>query len=897
MRYFILILAVLALSNQVMGQCDPSAIYAVEDANAVCIEIDDTNDNVRMIYANNYPDHSDNYNQPQFTVTADDYEYSVCAYPVEAASITPLYEETETSVGCTYTYTFGVSINGVKYDPSSAVTFVNDDDGDGDNDDSNNLDWHVEATYTGNNIGQNMGTDNGGHLNPFGEYHYHAVPTSYFTNDLAIDGTAHSPIVGYAADGFPVYYKYVYSDSEDAESSIVAASSGYSLRSGSRGGDGKTAPDGDYDGSYYEDYEYDETTTILDACNGRYGVTPDFEYGTYYYVLTDEYPYIPRCFQGSELDNTFRVGPSASCGSSQAASSCAAAVYGCMDPFSTNYNPSANADDGSCTYASSAITWTGEVDSDWGTAGNWDTNAVPTSSDDVVIPSTSETDFNAPTIASETNYEVNGLTIEADGRVEIGPMSDGLGSTLTVNGDLENAGLLRANENSSLVLLGSYTAEGSGVYANSRTVYGDLSYSIFSLPFTDGSFDAFNGVIAYEWDNENGNFIRRDYGDATVPGKGYFIASEMGGTLGEQFSLGFGGSPVGADVNIPVKPGTVDNFNLVGNPYTAAISVSAFLSNANNTANTTGAIYFWDDGGANAGANRAGDYVTVNSMGNVQGINDLGDGVAGLKGTAIYDGYITTMQGFYVEATAVGPVTFTQDMQVVGNNENDHFYRTSDEAFKVKISLSGEGLYNETLIGFVAQATVGIDYSLDAVKREASNPISIYSIQNESKFAIQALPFPEEVLEVQLGFDLAEANQIQLNVEELKNLPTGYELWLDDAMSGQSVNLTEQSLYEFSSEVVTSDDRLSLRVVPANVTGLENALAGTLTLISGDADGISLSYLPGKHLVSLYDLSGKVLFRDHVVFQEGVERVNVSIRDRQVYVLRVGEETMKFGVK
>lgn len=80
--------------------------------------------------------------------------------------------------------------------------------------------------------------------------------------------------MGYAADGFPIYYKYVYSNIDNALSSVVSASSGYSLISGDRPGDGFTAPDGENDGNYYEDYEFIQANTILDECNGRFGVTP-----------------------------------------------------------------------------------------------------------------------------------------------------------------------------------------------------------------------------------------------------------------------------------------------------------------------------------------------------------------------------------------------------------------------------------------------------------------------------------------------------------------------------------------------------------------------------------------------------------------------------------------------
>ncbi|MFK8009413.1 MAG: YHYH protein [Saprospiraceae bacterium] len=322
------------------AQCDTAAIYANTTSNAVCF--DTTFSKVRNCYSNNIPDHDDSYNS-SFTVEASEEEYSMCLYPDTANTFTPLYEEVETPAGCNYTYQFGVGLNGIGYTPNSNEYFDIIDPGTGLETGEVNIEWHKEARYMFNAKFGN----NGGHLNAFGSYHYHDIPVDYFTDSLEITIAAHSSIVGYAADGFPIYYKFVFSDANDTSSALVALSSGYTLISGTRPGDGYSAPDGSYSGLYYEDYEY--TTTTLDSCNGRWGKTPDFPDGTYYYVLTDNYPYIPRCFKGTVLDNTFRS--LSNCPASTASTDCSdGSVEGCTDPFSCNYNPDAVIDDGSCDY-------------------------------------------------------------------------------------------------------------------------------------------------------------------------------------------------------------------------------------------------------------------------------------------------------------------------------------------------------------------------------------------------------------------------------------------------------------------------------------------------------------------------------------------------------------------
>lgn len=75
-----------------------------------------------------------------------------------------------------------------------------------------------------------------------------------------------------------------------------------------------------HDGFYVEDYEFLDSSWPLDECNGRFGKTPEYPEGTYYYVMTDNWPYIPRCFYGTVLDNSFRIGPN--CPASNAAVDC-----------------------------------------------------------------------------------------------------------------------------------------------------------------------------------------------------------------------------------------------------------------------------------------------------------------------------------------------------------------------------------------------------------------------------------------------------------------------------------------------------------------------------------------------------------------------------------------------
>ncbi|WP_299157846.1 YHYH protein [uncultured Tenacibaculum sp.] len=284
--------------------CNVAEIFANETTNAVCFE--EVN-NVRKVYTNNFPAHNYGPWAGANTLEAQDFEYSMCLYPELTSTITEIKED-PTSQACGGGIIFGVSDQGINYSPFARLYWVNP------NTQEENLDWHVEADFT---LAMDL---NGGHVNNVSRYHYHNIPTDYFTNDLNINGTKHSPIIGYAADGFPIYYKYLYTDANTTATnpSVSTFASGYSLKSGNRPGDGISAPNGSYDGTYIEDYEY--TGADLDECGGRFGVTPEYPNGTYYYVLTDNWPYIPRCFKGKYVDNSFQISPG--CPDSTAAQDC-----------------------------------------------------------------------------------------------------------------------------------------------------------------------------------------------------------------------------------------------------------------------------------------------------------------------------------------------------------------------------------------------------------------------------------------------------------------------------------------------------------------------------------------------------------------------------------------------
>lgn len=143
------------------------------------------------------------------------------------------------------------------------------------------VDWRLDP------LGKvKFGTDShNGHTQPGGMYHYHGNPNALFDPKETDKG---SPVIGFAADGFPIYGPH-YIDSKSGK--MVQSKSGYSLKQGQRP-TGSSSPGGTYDGTYIQDYEFTNSGT-LDECNG---MTVDGQYG---YYVTESFPYVMGCFSGT----------------------------------------------------------------------------------------------------------------------------------------------------------------------------------------------------------------------------------------------------------------------------------------------------------------------------------------------------------------------------------------------------------------------------------------------------------------------------------------------------------------------------------------------------------------------------------------------------------------------
>lgn len=249
------------------------------------------------VSVNAIPNHDFNDGSASFATdaSAQNLTYNLPISPSFAASVT------SQGIGTTE----GILLNGVTIDllPAACYDVGSEPTGRekiGCGADQNGNPWRYDPMSSLNTFGTDA---HNAHTQPSGNYHYHGNPMAMFNQTC---GSRPSAVIGFAADGFPIYggcFK------DPSTGNIRKATPSYVLKN--NGGarqdvSGYTTPIGgvgavvsnNYDGQFRGDWEYQAGQGDLDECNG---MTIDGNYG---YYVTDAFPWVVGCFKGS-LDNSF----------------------------------------------------------------------------------------------------------------------------------------------------------------------------------------------------------------------------------------------------------------------------------------------------------------------------------------------------------------------------------------------------------------------------------------------------------------------------------------------------------------------------------------------------------------------------------------------------------------
>ena len=449
---------------------------------------------------------------------------------------------------------------------------------------------------------------------------------------------------------------------------------------------------------------------------------------------------------------------------------------------------------------------------------------------------------NPPNIDTETRIEGNYNTT-ANGSFSTCSCEVKTGNTLTINSneyvevdkELINDGAIVINNNGSLVQNdNAATVTGAGTYSMQRisTPLNNVNdYTYWSSPMTSHTlanmittthYYDFNAAIQ-DWNWQNG-------ATNMSVGKGYIAKAITGTTSGSTNAVTFSGAPyntgiITTNMQFTTVVGTPadDSWNLIGNPYPSAIDANALVT---HNATMNGTLYFWTHItplNASGTSYASSDYATWNATGSVG--TAATSTATGNGNTNAPTGFIAAGQAFFAQANTTGNIEFTNAMRVTTGNDN--FYRVqNNNADRIWLNLTNaQEAFKQQLIGFLPDATDGVDRLYDGLVNNGNSYINFYSLANNDKYVILANDLIDTEEIILLGYESSIATTFTISIDHLSgdlNTDT-FDIYLKDLDLNIVHNLKESD-YQFTTGIGTFDSRFELFIQRSSALTVHNEL-------------------------------------------------------------------------
>ncbi|TAF71289.1 MAG: hypothetical protein EAZ58_04455, partial [Flavobacterium sp.] len=401
-------------------------------------------------------------------------------------------------------------------------------------------------------------------------------------------------------------------------------------------------------------------------------------------------------------------------------------------------------------------------------------------------------------------------------------VGSGIDLTIVNNLSVDSGSSLIVENNANLIQINDVTNSGNIIVNRNSAPIVRLDHTLWSTPVTgQQTLQQFSPQTLsnrfYVYNTVSNSFSPIGMTSTFPLAKAIGIrAPNNWGTNPSEWSGSFVGTPNNGNILYSVS--TV-GYNGVGNPYPSTIDGSAFISA--NSDKITGTLYFYAH---TLSMNSVGvfpsgtNYATWNpGMGGTPA--SVGSGGTG-SSPVIPNGIIQVGQGFFVKATQLGDLSFTNSMRI-GNSDNQ-FFRTSStssissteyniERHRIWLNLSNPtNPLNTILVGYAAGATNDIDNGFDGLSFGSAGSY-LYSVLNNSNYTIQgrALPFLIDD-EVSLGFKASEAGVFTISIYDVDGLFDGsQDIFIKDLQLETITNIKNNS-YTFTSDVGTFDNRFKI---------------------------------------------------------------------------------------
>ena len=504
------------------------------------------------------------------------------------------------------------------------------------------------------------------------------------------------------------------------------------------------------------------------------------------------------------------------------------------------------------------VTWDGSESTSWNTAANWSSNALPSATDNIVIPNVT----NDPVVDITTAVCTN-LTIESGGLLTVAA-----GKALTVSGTLTN------NSTGGVVIQSDATGTGSLIMGaaagtGSATAWRYMTTDAWHLVSTPLSGQTISDFLTANANIPEKSGVRgmMNYNPAANQWNGFFTGASGGSlTMGTGFAVRTStDDAVKFDGTLRAGHQTLTalasgKWNCVGNPYTSALAMNEntgmtfnFLKdNVTSNANIDplfGAIYIWEKGDSQ---------------------NDLEDQYS-IINNASPAHHVQQGQAFLVKMNSgATSVVFLDEMQV---HDPTLALKSTDNSWeRIKLHAKSGNRSGFTQIAFNSAMTRSLDPTYDAGLLKGSTNLTVYTSlvdDNGFPFAIQALPNNGfDTMVIPVGLDYIAGGEVTFSAE-MQNLSPDCQPILEDRLTH---TFTDLAIHIYTVTIPANSlitDRFQLHLSKLS-TGMNNEISGNeLKVFAVKNTGIRImGMITGNTLATLYDIQGRVIVQRRLVYSD-----------------------------
>lgn len=556
--------------------------------------------------------------------------------------------------------------------------------------------------------------------------------------------------------------------------------------------------------------------------------------------------------------------------------------------------------------------WTGALNGNWHIAENWACGVVPTTINDVVIPSGT---IYKPVVA-EGQADAKSIIVQNGTSITVET-----GATLHLINTIliEDGGKMTVNNNGALVQDNNTSNNGEVTILRDSNPLFRLDYTLWSSPVSGQKFQDFSPATSsnryYEYKYANGTngwvegYWAVDPLSSFSAGKGYLIrmpnedatAGYNAGTTPITYNGAFKGTPLNGTIQVPLS--TQNNrFTAVGNPYASPINLEAFFdANTSKLENGTG-IYLWRKKN-NA---QISSYVTVTlaaftaNAGTVTATGEEpedaytygGQDQAGYFAGNYSNWTLSQGQGFIVKTAQNAPstlLTFTNDMRrPAPQSGGQAFFRQAQStASRLWLNLTNTtGGFSQAAVAYMDNTTTGLDYGYDGKSIADASTIAVYTVAANSNLSIQARPGFTVNDTVQLGYNAVTAGTYTLNLDRTDGIfAQGQKIYLKDNLQGITRELSENA-YSFTTDAGVFNNRFEVVYTTAEALSTDtNSFNANAVMIYNDGNGLNIASDTAEISgVTIYDISGRQLYSNNSINDIKTVVTGLTVKQQVVIV-------------